>query len=62
MLETQQNYSDRFIIRFQQLGDRRVGGEGTFRHGVVLDDITITGPLLAPEVSKATDDTGSSNR
>lgn len=54
LLETQQNYSDRFIIRFQQLGDRRVGGEGTFRHGVVLDDITITGPLMAPEVSKAT--------
>ena len=26
LLETQQNYSDRFVIRFQQLGDRRVGG------------------------------------
>lgn len=53
LLETQQNYTDRFVVRFQQLGDRRVGGEGTFRHGVVLDDIIITSPQLAPEVSQA---------
>ena len=52
LLKTQQNYSDRFVIRFQQLGARRVGGEGTFRHGVVLDDIIIANPLLSPEVSK----------
>ena len=51
LLETQQNYSDRFVIRFQQLGDRQVGGEGTFRHGVVLDDMMITSPRLVPEVS-----------
>ena len=59
--ETQQNYSDRFIIRFQQLGDRRVGGEGAFRHGIVLDDITIAGPLLAPEVSKVLGENENSN-
>ena len=62
LLETQQNYSDRFVVRFQQLGDRRVGGEETFRHGVVLDDIVITNPSLAPEVSKATGEKESANR
>ena len=53
LLETQQNYSDRFVIRFQQRGNRRIDGEGIFRHGLVLDDIMITSPLLSPEVSNA---------
>ena len=51
--ETQQNYSERFVVRFQQLGERRVDGEGIFRHGVILDDIIVTSPQLTPEVSQA---------
>ena len=51
LLETQQNYSDQFVIRFQQIGNRSIEGKGTFRHGIVLDDLMITGPGLVPEVS-----------
>ena len=52
--KTQQHYSDHFVVRFQQLGERRVDGDGIFRHGVILDDIVISSPALAPEVSQAT--------
>lgn len=62
LLETQQNYSDRFVIRFQQRGSRSTEGEGTFRHGVALDNITVTNPLLSPEVSKATEKEVATNR
>ncbi len=59
--KTKQRYSERFVIRFQQLGDRRVEGPGTHRHGIVLDDITIGSPLMVEPVSQANDSTVRTN-
>ena len=61
LAETKQHYSERFVIRFQQMGDRRVGGPGTHRHGIVLDDITVGSPLVAEPVSQANDSTARTN-
>ncbi len=61
LAETKQRYSERFVIRFQQMGDRQVGGLGTHRHGIVLDDITIGSPLVAEPVSQANDSTARTN-
>lgn len=61
LAETKQHQSERFVIRFQQMGDRRVGGPGTHRHGIVLDDIAIGSPLLTEPVSQANDSTVSTN-
>ena len=61
LAETKQRYSERFVIRFQQLGDRSVGSPGTRSHGVVLDDITVGSPLVAEPVSQANDSTDRTN-
>ena len=59
--KTNQRYSERFVIRFQQLGNRRVDGPETHCHGIVLDDILISSPLVGPAVSEANDSTKRSN-
>ncbi len=59
--ETKQRYSERFVIRFQQLGDRQASGSGTHSHGIVLDDIMIGNPLVAEPVSQANDSTARTN-
>ena len=61
LTETNQRYSERFVIRFQQLGDRSVESPGTRSHGVVLDDITVGNPLLAEPVSQTNDSTARTN-
>ncbi len=59
--ETKQHYSERFVIRFQQMGNWRADGPETHRHGIVLDDIAISSPLLAEPVSQANDSTVRTN-
>ena len=49
--EAKVQYTDRFIVRFQQLGDRRANGEGSFRSGIFLDNIVITDEMTPPAAS-----------
>ncbi len=59
--KTKQYYTARFVIRFQQLGNRRVDGPETYRHGLIIDDIAVGSPLVTEPVSQANDSTASTN-
>jgi hypothetical protein len=60
--ETNQYYTARFVVRFQQMGNRRADGPENYRHGVIIDDVAVSSPLVAEPVSQSNDSTASTNQ
>ncbi|WKN33717.1 hypothetical protein PZB74_10310 [Porifericola rhodea] len=43
-------FSDHFVVRFQQSGDRKFAGSGSLKGGIYLDDITVARAIPRPEI------------
>ncbi|MEK6477562.1 fibronectin type III domain-containing protein [Catalinimonas sp. 4WD22] len=48
-------FSEQYVIRFQQSGDRKFTGTGNLKGGIYLDDISVAQSIPAPQVVGAAD-------